>query len=133
MVGPWKTGTAGEITVIVAGSDAVVPAALAKTARISQPFSKAVSAPVASVLEFHPDNGAQEPPLFTEYCQVTVGGGAPVAAAVKVSVPPEYADWLWGWDVTTGRLVARTVRVTGFDVAVPAELVKTARKEMPFP
>ena len=69
-------------------------------------------------------------PAFVETSHCTVGDGEPVAAAVKVAVPPEATVTLDGLVVTVGAVV--TVRVAAAVVAVPTELVKTASYWSPF-
>ena len=60
----------------------------------------------------------------------TVGAGLPTAAAVRDTCPPESATWLVGFVVTTGAVA--TVSVAAAVVAVPFELVNTARYWFPF-
>ena len=55
--------------------------------------------------------GVKVVPAFVETSHCTVGLGEPVAAAVKLAVPPEVMVTLDGFDVTTGAVV--TVRVSG--------------------
>jgi hypothetical protein len=64
------------------------PPPLVKTARNSQPFSKAVSATVVMVVVVAPGALIQVLPPSTDTCQRTVDAGMPLAAAVKVNVPP---------------------------------------------
>jgi len=74
--------------------------------------------------------GVKVVPESVETSHCTVGVGKPLAAAVKLAVPPEVMVTPDGFDVTTGGVV--TVRVAGVVVAVPAELVKTASYSSPF-
>ncbi len=74
--------------------------------------------------------GVKVVPAFVETSHCTVGLGEPVAAAVKLAVPPEVMVTLDGFDVTTGAVV--TVRVAAVVVAVATELVKTASYSSPF-
>ena len=68
------------------------------------------------------------PPLVLT-CQITVGVGVPVAAAVKVACCPAVTVRFDGFCVTTGARWASgfTVSVATVVVALPAELVNTAR------
>ena len=66
---------------------------------------------------------ANGPPVLT--CHWTVGAGLPLAAAVKVAVPPSHTVWLAGLVVTLGAVL--TVSVAAVVVAVPELLVNTAR------
>ena len=47
-------------------------------------------------------SAVQVVPPSVESCHCTVGVGVPVAAAVKVAVPPAVTDWLAGEVVTAG-------------------------------
>jgi hypothetical protein len=64
-------------------------------------------------------------------CQITVGVGVPLAAAVKVACCPRGHRQVRGFCVTTGAEGPEvTVSVATVVVAVPAELVNLARKQI---
>jgi hypothetical protein len=92
----------------VAASLVAVPAELVNTARISQPFSKALTTPLVKLVDVNPGTFAQVDPPFTDSCHCTDGVGVPLADAEKVTVLPEYTVWLIGWVVTTGLVAGVT-------------------------
>ena len=62
------------------------------------------------------------PPTYHWY----VGVGFPLAAALKETDAPVVTDWLDGWVVKEGALVAAfTVSVAALEVTLPALLVAT--------
>ena len=69
-----------------------------------------------------------DPPLV-ETCHWTLST-VPVALALNVAGLPVWTDWLAGWVTTAGG--ETTTNVAALVVAVPAELVKTARNWWPL-
>ena len=63
-------------------------------------------------------------------CHWTVGAGAPLAAAVKLTLWPAVTLWPAGLVVMAGAVLA--VRMAAFVVADPPALEKTARYWLPF-
>jgi hypothetical protein len=58
------------------------------------------------------------------FCHWKVGAGVPPAAAVNVTALPTTTDWLTGWVVKAGALVAAlTVSVAALLVTADTELV----------
>ena len=69
-------------------------------------------------------------PPSVDTCHCTVGVGLPEAAAVNVAVAPAVTVAFAGCVVTVG--AKSTVSVAAVVVAVPCELVNTARYWVPF-
>jgi hypothetical protein len=138
-VAVWPTGavalagcvvTAGaESTLSVFTQDVTVPAALLNTARYSLPLSLAGTSVSVRVLAVAPEMLVNDVPPFVDTCHCTVGAGLPVADAVKVTLPPAVTVCAPQVDVDTGTV--STVSVAAVDVAVPTELVNTARYSLP--
>jgi len=82
----FATVKSGATTVKVAAVVAAVPTELVKTAWYLFPFC-AKAALKVSVVEVAPGRLLKAPPP-TLTCHCTVGAGVPLAAAVKVAVPP---------------------------------------------
>jgi hypothetical protein len=124
----WLEGfvvTAGAtFTVSVAAVVVAVPQVLVKTARYRYP-SWASATVKESVVEVAPGTSLKVAPPSVLTCHWTVGAGLPLAAAVNVAVLASQTAWLEGFVVTAGAVF--TVRVAAVVVAVPQELVKTAR------
>src|SRR5205814_7827104 len=110
--GSVSTGSAAALVV-------AVPQELVKTARYCLPLSAATVAKL-SVPLVAPGMSVKPEPLST--CHCTVGAGVPLAAAVKVAVPPAQTVWLVGCVVTAGATL--TVNVAALVVAVPQALVE---------
>src|SRR5687767_8288772 len=110
------------------GSVAAVVAAvlhtLVKTARYCLPLSAATVVKLYVVFVAPPISLKFNPPSV-ESCHCTVGAGEPLAAAVKVAIAPSQTVLLFGFVVTAGGVL--TVSVAAVVVAVPHELVNTAR------
>ena len=115
-------------TVSVAALVVVVPTELVKTARYSLPSSPelVVKLSVALVAPLMFVNA--EPPSVLS-CHCTVALGSALAAAVNVAVLPALTVRSAGGVVTCGTYC--TVSVAAVVVAVPMELVKTARYSLP--
>ncbi len=68
------------------------PFALVNTARNSLPMSELVTKVMAYVVDVAPEMSLQVDPPSVEFCHCTVGDGLPLAAALKVTVPPAPTD-----------------------------------------
>ncbi|HXN63629.1 MAG TPA: hypothetical protein VN886_24500 [Acidimicrobiales bacterium] len=73
-------------------------------------------------------------PPSAENCHWTVGVGDPDAVALNEAVDPAATVTLTGWLVIVGGALTGpvTVRVAALVLALPDELVKTARYSRPF-
>ena len=117
-------------TVSVAAVVLLTPVMLVKTARNWLPLCAMVAFERVSVVLVAPPMSANVAPPLVLNCHCTVGAGLPLAAAVKLAFDPAITVWLAGFCVTSGPTL--TVSVAAVVVAVPTELVKTARKRWPF-
>jgi hypothetical protein len=125
------TGAMAGITVMVAALVVADPTELVNTARSSQPFTKGVGTPLM-LGDVTPGASIQVVPPSADTCHWTVGVGAPLAAAVNVTVPPWLTVWLIGWVVMTGAVAGVTVSAAELLVADPDPLVNTASYSLPF-
>jgi hypothetical protein len=118
-------------TTIVNVFDVAEPTEFVNTARTCSPFCAAVTEVSVSVVEVAPEMFVNvELPAGAD-CHCTVGVGLPEAAAVQVTVCPTRAGCgeQPGCVVTAGTVL--TVSVAAVVVAVPPELVNTARYWLP--
>jgi len=115
-------------TVKVAALVVMLPQLSVKTARYWLPFCELCTVKVR-LAEVAPLTFVQFTPSVL-LCHCTVGAGAPLAAAVKLTLWPAIALWLAGLVVTAGAVFA--VRVAAFVVADPPAFVNTARYWLPF-
>lgn len=121
-----------KLTVSVAAVVLTVPRLFVNTARYWFPFCEALVVKVR-VVEVAPDRLLNVAPPSMLTCHCTVGVGVPLAAAVKLTLAPAVTVWLVGLVVTTGGAGAElTVKVAAVVVALPTELVNTARNWFPF-
>ena len=80
-----------------------------------------------------PEMSLQVDPPSVDCCHCTVGGGPPLAAAVKVAVVSRGTVWLVGWVVMDGATSGLTLSAAGLVTASgPVPLVKTASYSLPF-
>src|SRR5262249_2829611 len=104
-------GGAGTTTVSVAARVSALPATFVKMARTMGPLSPALAAGSARVFRVAAAIGLKLPPPSVDSCHCSDGGGAPLAAALKVGVPPATTVASAGWTVTAGATF--TVRRAG--------------------
>jgi hypothetical protein len=97
------------VTVRVAALEVADSARFVNTARTSQPLTNGIATPL-KLGEVNPVS-IHVVPWSTESCQSTVGGGARLAAAEKVTAWPEGTVWLMGWGVIVGATSGMTVSV----------------------
>ncbi len=140
-VAVWPTGvvtlagcvvTVGaKSTVSVAGLVVAAAAVFVNTARYSLPFCEAVVLDSVSVADVAPDTLVNVLPLLVDTCHCTVAAGLPSdAAAVNVAGCPALTVTFVGCVVIAGPV--STVSVAALEVALPTELVNTARYSLPF-
>ncbi len=97
-------------------------------ASYSYPFCDAVTELSVKVAEVAPATVDQLLPPSIETIHCTVGVGAPLALALKLTGLLATTAWLVGWPVICGATaLAITDSVAALLVALPATLVKTAR------
>jgi len=125
--------TGEALTVSVAGLDVAVPTELVNTASYSVPDCAAVALDTVSVPVVFPESvvsalNVLPPSVDTNHW--TVGVGLPEADAVNVALAPTATLVLAGCAEMVG--AKSTVSVAAVVVAVPAELVNTARYWLPF-
>jgi hypothetical protein len=83
----------GMRTLVVGGSSLAAfvvaePPPLVNTARNSLPMSELDTEVMVYVVDVAPEISLQVDPPSVEFCHCTVGDGLPLAAALKVTVPP---------------------------------------------
>ena len=125
--------TGAALTVSVAGLDVAVPTELVNTASYLLPDCAAVAPATVSVPLVLPASvvsGLYVVPPSVDTNHWTVGVGLPEAAAVNVALAPTATLAFAGCVETVG--AKSTVSVAAVVVAVPAELVNTARYWLPF-
>jgi hypothetical protein len=120
-------------TVSVAALLVAVPAVFVNTAWYLLPLCAAVTAVNVSVPEVAPETLLKVVLPLGLTCHCTVGGGVPLAAAMKLAVLPDATVWFAGFVVTVGAVVVvLTVSVAALLVAVPAVFVNTAWYLLPL-
>ncbi len=123
----WSGGSVVVVTTTVSVAAVVVaePELLVNSARYWLPLSARVAVNMSVVL-VAPGILLNGPPVLT--CHCTVGVGKPLAAAVKVAVPPSQTVWLVGLVVTVGATGSGLIVIEAVTVAL-----STVASALPLP